>query len=539
MKLNIFSRNRVIFLALFLLANPLASFSASSDVGESESFKDTMSYADKSIYFSKSDKSKKKGMKASDGLSEVMQDRQRDPWARASWGERVRYFISEMRKGNDRIFLYAQYGLLDGYASPHNYRALRGGYPTMAGESYSNGVLRVLKHEADKKGLSIKEYLIKGSPDVRKNVIRSVLSGLFNKDPRVRLIAINLLRRLGPDTMMMESIAKALEAETVSTELIKWRQKDLDIPTVEDPRLGSDAHAWKKGQEYLSALDSKSIGYQWQMSPEEFLDGNQKGNYLEDGLYLNGDRNDYPVQIERYNSMTGKTHTYRVWTKSPLVRFGYPELVYKKTNGKSVRRVAPVKHVYPYLDYRDPESDNPVESIYYAYHNVWEELKRLDLFVHRAFWVNKVQAGDVNAVSKMSKDSFRAIADQIDGESLENVPMKSPSFKVFGEKEIEAVILGMLESKIVSTREECIRFLKRFYLHPSTSSDTKHLIKTALEEARRRELLIDTVRGRHVQRELLYFSPKPKVVPVQEVNVEVVEEKSQDDKSKKNKGKKK
>lgn len=48
----------------------------------------------------------------------------------------------------------------------------------------------------------------------RGKIVNSALKGLFNKDPRVRLICIEILRRFNPDRFMMPEVKKAYHNET-------------------------------------------------------------------------------------------------------------------------------------------------------------------------------------------------------------------------------------------------------------------------------------------------------------------------------------
>jgi hypothetical protein len=456
------------------------------------------------------------------GWSEVSQSRQRQPWRQATWEERVSQFISAVRKGDRKAFLFVEYPLLDGYKSAQGYPI----EPSIEkervgdrgnGRRASLGVIWKMYFEAKRNNTSVSNWLTQGDAKVRANVVKATLAGLFNKDPRVRLVAVNLLRRLRPDPSMARDVKRALVLETVTTERSKWRLKDIDVPSIENPRLGWGAVAWRTGQvdrngqadfsgsrltefrsRYRDGLDD---------GISQLLDGNGKGRYLTEGLYQKTERNDFPVAFPDVDHRSEKRSSVerRVWTKASLLRYGADEHEsgFEVQYGyKRSREVMP-KYVYSYVDYRDPATERVGESVYTAYHSVWEEMKKLDLFITRAVWTNRIKRGDVNSLRFISKDTFRSLADQIDGESLENVPMKSPGFKVFGEPEYRAVIVGMLENRVVSTREECIRFLKRLFGKNTTSVATKREIKKALREARRRELIIDTIRGRHVHSELV------------------------------------
>ncbi|MDH4127565.1 MAG: hypothetical protein OEV44_02340 [Spirochaetota bacterium] len=451
------------------------------------------------------------------GKSEVSQSGDLQPWRQASWDERINLFIESLRKGDNKAFLYVEYGLLGGYDHSK-------GYPTSVGKHVSEGVIQKLKKEAKEKNTKIENVLTGGDPNVRKNVITGTLSGLFNKDPRVRLVAVNFLRRLKPDASMARDVKRALLLETATTERSKWREKDIDIPSIENPRLGWNT-VYSSGGTQTTPLGPKGANKFGDGSGEEgnnsggILNGNGRGMYLERGLYERNWRNDYIVTFtdKDHSSENIPVATSQVWTKASLLRYGADEhesgLEIHYGYKRPVEEMP--KYLYKYIEAPDAGSVAQ-ESVINGYHSVWEEMKKLDLFVTRAVWSAKVKGGDVNALRIISKDTFRALADQIDGESLSRVPMAlayetvgNPAGKdFFDEPEARAVIVGMLENRVVSTRETCIRWLRRLFERSQTSVATKREIKKALREARRRELLIDTIRGRHVH-QLLVVTVEP------------------------------
>lgn len=451
-----------------------------SDLG----FQEELSYTQDQTWYSK------QGW--NNGLSEVTQSRQVQPWRQATWTERVDYFIAQLRDGDRDAFMYVEYALLDGYANPYTHLSVQG-YPTDVGSERSQGFLWKIHRNAERLEGSVEMALTGGDEEVRENVIQAVLSGLFNKDPRVRLIAINLLRRLRPDSMMARDVRRALALETVTTERSKFRDKDIDIPSVENPRLGWGAMARVGRDDLLELSDRYRDGSLESM--EDLLNGNGKGLYLQEGLYQGTEINDRPVVVSTQNYTTQETTERRVWTKASLLRYGADEQIsgFETDYGFPEQERIP-KTVYLYIA--------PEGNIYYSYHSVWEELKKLDLFVSRNVWVDRVKQGDLRSLKIISKDTFRTLSDQIDGESLDNVPLKSPSFKVLGSGEVKALIVGMLENRVISTREELVRFLKRLYIEPSTGREVKMDISKALKEARRRELIRDVIRGRHLHGEL-------------------------------------
>jgi hypothetical protein len=430
--------------------------------------------------------------------SEVSQSAQRKPYRLATVQQRVQMFIEALRKGDKTAFERVEYDLLEGYFIP--------------GRGITVGVIPALYVAAKENNRHIMDELYNGDMKIRANVVRATLRGLFNKDPRVRLVAINFLRRLRPDANMQREVKRAIALETVTTETPKFREKDLDIPNIENPRLGWFTHEndWSDQPDNINVIrhdDGFTLG-------GSYLNGTKAGDWMVKGLYQaeQRERNDYRVRnyYER-NYRTGAITAYTVWSKFSYLRYGADEQrsgwehVYKVFDKPLYSEQNPVEIMprfrYLYIDNQDPESGEQIETLYDGYHSVWEEMLKLDHFISRVIWTEKIKDGDLNACRIMSKDTFRTLADQIDGESLDNVPTKST--KIFNEKDVKPLIVGLLENKVVSTREELARLLKQIYYRKDTSEPVRNLIKTALKRARRNELLIDTIRGRHLMEEVL------------------------------------
>ncbi len=117
-------------------------------------------------------------------------------------------------------------------------------------------------------------------------------------------------------------------------------------------------------------------------------------------------------------------------------------------------------------------------------------------------WVNRIKRRDLKALKVISKADFYTLANRLGGESLHDVPMIPPTFKVFAETELTAIIIGMLENKEESTRKACTGFLKRFLDRSDIGAATKRKIKKSFREGRRRKKIGDTPRGYHRYREL-------------------------------------
>ncbi|GMT49223.1 MAG: hypothetical protein IEMM0008_0762 [bacterium] len=120
-----------------------------------------------------------------------------------------------------------------------------------------------------------------------------------------------------------------------------------------------------------------------------------------------------------------------------------------------------------------------------------------DLLYIRDKWVYRIKKGDLKALKVITKADFYTLANRLDCEPLNDVPISSPAFKVFAEPELTAIIIGMLENKEESIRETCAGFLKRFLDRSDISATTKRKIKKSFREARIRKEFrdIDIPRG--------------------------------------------
>ncbi len=151
---------------------------------------------------------------------------------------------------------------------------------------------------------------------------------------------------------------------------------------------------------------------------------------------------------------------------------------------------------------KDYSSLQIAKTQYDKYHNQSD----LQNFLYTRYkWVNRIKRGDLKALKVISKDDFYTLANRLGDESLQDIPMISPAFKVFAEPELTAIIVGMLENKKENIRETCKGFLKRFLNRSDLSTATKRKIKKSFREARRRNEIGDTTLGIHGRHFELYI----------------------------------
>jgi len=99
--------------------------------------------------------------------------------------------------------------------------------------------------------------------------------------------------------------------------------------------------------------------------------------------------------------------------------------------------------------------------------NPWVELTKLDMFVTRYVWYNKIKAGYKKAMALISKDTFYTLWASIDGESPEVIPFLSvtgtePKF-VCSESDVAVLIEGLLKNPVISNKYVILRALKGVY----------------------------------------------------------------------------
>jgi hypothetical protein len=141
----------------------------------------------------------------------------------------------------------------------------------------------------------------------------------------------------------------------------------------------------------------------------------------------------------------------------------------------------------------------------------WAELVKLDEFISRQIWWEKIRSGNKQVVGLLSKDSFATLYRSIDGESPEYIPMLSfatnlPMIRAEEtDRVVDALITGLLKNKVLSSRYAILRALKDIYVDRyeklKTSTGTKKKINIALWEFKREANRLDLHAGHELVRE--------------------------------------
>ncbi len=174
--------------------------------------------------------------------------------------ERVENFINAVKNGDTTAFRLITFDILAGKNIESNRQPTIDAYSEINENTVPIDIDRDLEYVASElsqytlitpnvidtvriiaalNDVSFVEYMCDGdvSPtsETRQKVIRATLQGLYNLDPRVRLIATEWLRRLRPDAIMFRDVERAVEYETVASSYEKYRPKNIDIPSIDEP----------------------------------------------------------------------------------------------------------------------------------------------------------------------------------------------------------------------------------------------------------------------------------------------------------------
>lgn len=99
----------------------------------------------------------------------------------------------------------------------------------------------------------------------------------------------------------------------------------------------------------------------------------------------------------------------------------------------------------------------------------WAELTKLDEFITRWVWWQKIRNGQKQVMTFLSKDTFGTLFRSIDGETPERIPFLSfatsrPMVNATErEKVIDVLITGLHKNKVLSNKYVIIRALKDIY----------------------------------------------------------------------------
>ena len=449
-------------------------------------------------------------------------------------------FTKKFKKGDIRVLRYVKYEVLE------------------------NAMLRI-KREADVYRQSFFVYLtsdnggMKGTVAQRRaKLVRASLSGIFNLDPRVRLVSIHFLRKLRPDASMQRTIKIALgvdgewirydkkkkdfifrhprRLETVASRFEYYREKDIDYPEIYHPggggindhlaeeirddrvTTGLEARKWgevapKKNREgiyvYPKLKDKDGNVYEYPTDPMSSDYQEKKRRYME---YVRSNpnlRDDNPDKPKLSSDRYRKFHNQDGEEDSDLL--GYQNRLPQNNLGKdnktrmSEADFVPIGQGKKYTYY--------TTDGYRVVGNPYAELCKLDEFITRAIWYNKVDRGQRNALVITSKDTFKTLYVSIDGEIPEKIPFLSTGTgeetSMLTQKHLPVLFAGLHRNKVTSNRWVILRSLKDIYKFPSTTAENKRKINIALWEFKRETLKKDTIKGYSLGREAIRVGKLP------------------------------
>lgn len=404
--------------------------------------------------------------------------------------EQVDNFINALRAGNQNIFRYVDYELL---------RGVPGSF---------DGVCDVMVARAGDQNKYFIDWLTDDNNEVvRGRVIRAILAGLKNMDPRVRLTSVNLLRRLRPDSTMQMAVKQALARETVASEWEYWRERNIDIPSSEKPWL--DAMFWDEDEtfgyennlpyyrRYYGDRDQDADGNFWgyQEGPGQ-TNAFNGSNTFEDTRHQLGEHSDFQAGNMNWADPDVLSANPQGWYGAAVPSGGSwyrPEDDIKAYVGN---------YSLKYLNY---EYDMGRAHFIEVMANPWAELYKLDMFITRAVWYNKIKQGQLNSMVIISKDTFKALWMSIDGESPERIPFPSTSTDepLLDGNDIEVLIRGILRNPVITNRWMMVRALKYIYRMPTTTNDQRVKIIRAIRRAKYDMNKIDIYRGDELYTELV------------------------------------
>jgi len=148
--------------------------------------------------------------------------------------------------------------------------------------------------------------------------------------------------------------------------------------------------------------------------------------------------------------------------------------------------------------------------------NPWVELTKLDMFVTRFAWYNKVKSGYRNALAILSKDTCSTLYMSIDGETPDVIPFLSVAgpTPMFDYKDVPVFIEGLRKNRVFSCQYAIMRVLKDIYEQkppraPLTPPEVQREINIALWEFKRESNRADVEVGKVLYNEAITVGKAP------------------------------
>jgi hypothetical protein len=448
-----------------------------------------------------------------------------EPKAITTRDEMVDNFIEAVKKGDTTAFRLVTYDILAGITVADT--------STGCGAGRTKNVIDTLRCEAAVNEVTFMEYLTDGdtsdTSETRKKVITSTLQGLYNLDPRIRLISIEWLRKLRPDGMMFRDVERAVEYETVASSYEKYRPKNVDIPSIDEP----GAPGTNIEFDYYYNAPEETINYpfdNWDgTKPDEKIDpidetgvikpltdARPTATQLDARKWGNGNPFD-PLQrefeIDTYidvMTQAGALRRFRNMPDSYLIGYQYrlgtyyeydyngwdPALLTDQQREEIEKSMVPIGHGDKYF-YRNVYGRDVIG-------NSWAELIKLREFIVRAIWYQKIRDLELNSLVIISKDTFKTLYLSIDGESGRKVPFLSLNTPtpMLDERHVPVLAQGLLKNPVLSTKWVIARALKDIYMN-TEEEEVKHRINKYLRDAKYDALAKDYISGAILHEELI------------------------------------
>jgi hypothetical protein len=413
--------------------------------------------------------------------------------------QKVDDFIEDLKRGDLRAFRYVTYDVLERAVLQIKDEALR--YKTQIIENLRAKNALARNHTI---GVPFMEYLMdpRFGKSPRANLVRCSLQGLFNLDPRVRLTAAHLLRKLRPDPSMQRVIKMSIgidrdwisydrrkrdfvfrppqRMETVASRWEYYREKDLDWPTNINPGQGGlNDHVSVRSNDYDVTTE---LSTRWgETRPVRTDDGGwtkmtdeAKAEYMSN------------VRQDRVLNDNGEWVTRPRTDEIPYL----PEQRYRKFHNQEGSDL---------LSYQNPMVGQYVpmgQGRKYTYVNCdgyrvvgnpFAETMKLDEFVTRIIWYNKIKKRQKNCLAIVSKDTCRTLWASIDGEMPEKIPLLSTATEnsLLDYTDVPVLSNGLIRNKNMMNRWAYMRALKDIYEHDNCPPNVREDIDVTLWEAKR------------------------------------------------------
>lgn len=448
-----------------------------------------------------------------------------------SLDQRVEDFITEVRAGNRQAFKYVTYETLEAAVvrlkrEADNYRGFRGNQADVQDRTMTYFVMTTASDEEQ----------------ARKTLVRATLPGIFNLDPRVRLVATDWLRGLRPDPSMQRAVKLAVGVdvevirydhsrnefvfraprilETVASPYEYYREKDLDWPT--SFQVGG---AGPNNNEELLYQGAPQLRDGPNVNTTTGLTARRWGAFAP---RYDADRGYVPLtQAEMDEVYKSYAEALELAEARAQARYGgdvyAPDLDrYRRYPNESTRDLEGVRRGAQLLMEQNGQAGQMIplgQGDKYIYLNragqlmlgsPWTELTKLDEYITRLVWWDKLKGPNGrNVITYLSKDTFSTLFRSIDGEVPSSIPMLSFATNMpmierdnaaITDRMTDTFIVGLHRNPVLSNKYVLLRALKDIYVDKfgvlDTTPATKQKINVAMWEFRREANRLDLVAGR-------------------------------------------